>query len=116
MSYKPIIYAVDFDGTLCENAWPEIGEPNLPLLEFLAKEQGKGNKVILWTMREGDLLDNALEWLLLHHFFPDEVNDNLDIMKEAYGNNPRKVFANVYIDDHNAQCGVCAELPYKATH
>lgn len=110
-----IIYAVDFDGTLCENAWPGIGKPNYPLIEFLKAEQGKGNKVILWTMREGDFLENALEWLLdNHNFLPDEINDNLDVMKKQYGNNPRKVFANVYIDDHNAQCGVCTELPFKA--
>ena len=113
---NPIIYAVDFDGTLCENKWPEIGEPNLPLISFLKEEQKKGNKVILWTMREGSLLEKALIWLReRHNFFPDETNDNLLVMKLAYGNNPRKVFANVYIDDHNASYGLCAELPYRAT-
>lgn len=114
---SPTIYAVDFDGTLCENKWPEIGKPNLPLIRFLQEEQDRGNKVILWTMREGDLLDNALEWLMDEFLFcPDEINDNLPEMKRQYGNNPRKVFANVYIDDHNARYGVCAELPFKATH
>ena len=110
---KPIIYAVDFDGTLCENNWPEIGKPNLPLIEFLKEEQNKGNKVILWTMREGQLLREAQKWLFdRFDFRPDEANDNLPEMKRWYGNNPRKVFANVYIDDHNAKFGICAELPY----
>lgn len=109
-----LIYAVDFDGTLCENKFPGIGRPNTALIEFLKKQQSEGNIVILWTMRDGDLLDNALEWLMDKcDFTPDEVNDNIGFMKEFYGNNPRKVFANVYIDDHNAKFGVCADLPYK---
>ena len=99
-----MIYAVDFDGTLCENKFPEIGLPNLPLIEFLKAEQDKGNTIILYTMREDELLDDALDWLMSEHdFYPDEVNDNAKEMKEAFGNNPRKVFANVYIDDHNAK-------------
>ena len=114
---NPTIYAVDFDGTLCENAWPKIGKPNIPLIMFLKDEQRNGNKVILWTMREGILLKDALVWLMNDFLFrPDAVNDNLDLMKETYGNNPRKVFANVYIDDHNARYGICAELPFRATH
>lgn len=108
-----LIYAVDFDGTLCENKWPEIGAPNIPLLNFLKSEQEKGNQVILWTMREGKTLDEALDWLIdEQYFWPDAINDNLPVMKEAYKNNPRKVFANVYIDDHNARFGVCADLPF----
>jgi hypothetical protein len=110
---KRVIYAVDFDGTLCESNWPDIGKPNIPLIEFLKAEQKKGNKVILWTMREGDLLAAAEEWLYSKFdFMPDAVNDNLAMIKKYYGNNPRKVFANVYIDDHNARYGVCAELPF----
>ena len=111
---KPLIYAVDFDGTLCENRWPEIGIPNIPLIRFLKTEQEKGNKVILWTMREGKLLDKVEEWLFdSFDFLPDAVNDNVQEMKDLYGNNPRKVFANVYIDDHNARYGVCTDLPFK---
>ena len=106
------IIAVDFDGTLCENAWPGIGDPNIPLLDFLKAEQAQGSVIILWTMREGALLDEALRWLRNMDLVPDVVNDNAPVMKGVYGNNPRKVFANVYIDDHNAKYGVCADLPY----
>lgn len=114
MSDRPIIYAVDFDGTLCENKWPEIGTPNIKLIRFLKAQQEKGNKVILNTMREGDLLDAAENWLFdKFDFMPDAVNDNLPELKKAYGNNPRKIFANVYIDDHNARYGICTDLPFK---
>lgn len=110
-----IIYAVDFDGTLCENKWPEIGKPNIPLISFLKQEQEKGNLVILWTMREKSFLEAAVKWLIEEQgFTPDAINDNVLTMKYYYGNNPRKVFANVYIDDHNAKYGVCADLPFVA--
>lgn len=35
---KQNIIAVDFDGTLCENKWPEIGMPNEELIEYLKKK------------------------------------------------------------------------------
>ena len=60
MNYQ--IIAVDFDGTLCYSNWPELGEPNLPLIEYLKAWQKKGNKLILWTCRAGDALDNAVSW------------------------------------------------------
>ena len=96
------IYAVDFDGTLCENQWPEIGNPNRELIQFLKMAREIGHKVVLWTMREDDKLEAALEWCKARGLEFDAVNDNTEEMKQAYGNNPRKVFANVYIDDRNA--------------
>ncbi len=97
-----MIYAVDFDGTLCESKWPGIGRPNHELIEYLKNEQANGAKLILWTMREGDYLKEALDWCdgLGLHF--DAVNDNLEEQQKYYGNNPRKVYADWYIDDHNA--------------
>lgn len=44
---KQNIIAVDFDGTLCENKWPEIGMPNEELIEYLKKRQANGEKLIL---------------------------------------------------------------------
>lgn len=107
-----MIYAVDFDGTLCANAWPDIGEANLPLIRFLKAEQDAGHKVILYTMREGELLDEAVAWLVGFDLWPDEINDNLRETRAQWGNNPRKIYADVYIDDHNARFGVCADLPF----
>lgn len=99
---RSLIYAIDFDGTLCRNKWPDIGEPNTELIEYLIRKQKEGATLILWTMREGALLNRAVEWCAMHGLDFDAVNDNLDVLKEAYGNNPRKVFADIYIDDHNA--------------
>ena len=98
-----MIIAVDFDGTLCENAWPDIGKPNVALIDFLKQRRKQGDWLILWTMREGWALLNAIYWCDEHGLQFDAVNDNLNELKEQYHNNPRKVFANWYIDDHNAE-------------
>lgn len=97
-----MIYAIDFDGTIVENKFPEIGEIKPEAKEFILKLQERGDKWILYTMREGIYLGDALSFLVSHGLIPNTANDNLPKMKEFYGNNPRKVFANVYIDDHNA--------------
>lgn len=112
MSEKKTIYAVDFDGTLCKSAWPEIGEANDPLIRFLKeKQREEGALVILWTMREGELLDQAVEWCAERGLHFDAVNDNVEVLKEAFGNNPRKVYADVYLDDHNAPYWAAKYLP-----
>lgn len=98
-----MIYAVDFDGTLCESAWPGIGAENAALIAFLKREQESGAKLILWTMREGRYLEEAVAWCKDRGLTFDAVNDNVQALKDNYGNNPRKVFADKYIDDHNAR-------------
>lgn len=99
-----MIIAVDFDGTLCANAWPEIGAPNNALIDFLLeRKHAHGDKLILWTMREGADLLAALYWCADRGLTFDAVNDNDEDLKKRYNNNPRKVFANWYIDDHNAE-------------
>lgn len=57
--YIPI-YAVDFDGTLCESEWPGIGAPNRKLIEHLIKRQKDGAKIILWTCRVNGRLQEAM--------------------------------------------------------
>lgn len=64
MNLKSVkIIAVDFDGTLCENSWPEIGEPNEELIEYLRNRKKDGDKLILWTCRVEDMLQKAVEWV-----------------------------------------------------
>ena len=96
------IYAIDFDGTIVQNKFSDIGPAIPEAIEFIKELQERGDKWILYTMREGDHLMQAVDWLSFRGLHPDAVNDNLPELKEFFGNNPRKVFANVYIDDHNA--------------
>ena len=93
------IYAVDFDGTLCENAWPDIGKPNHSLISTLKKAREKGDKVILWTCRTADRLDDAIAWCKEQGLEFDAVNENLPEIIGQFGTESRKVFANIYIDD-----------------
>ena len=94
-----MIIAVDFDGTLCVESYPEIGAPNLKLIRMLRKKQELGDKLILWTCRAGDKLDEAVEWCRMQGLYFDAVNDNLPEMVEMWGNNSRKITADIYIDD-----------------
>lgn len=96
----PYTIAVDFDGTLCTNKWPEIGDPNKELIKYLILERSLGTKVILWTCRSGDHLTNAVEWCNQYGLYFDEVNENLPERIKTFGGNSRKVVADLYIDDH----------------
>lgn len=94
------IIAVDFDGTLCENKWPDIGEPNMPAIRALKRARVlHGAKVILWTCRTGKDLRAALDWCRAHGIEFDAVNENLPEMIAEFGENTRKIFANEYWDD-----------------
>lgn len=93
------IIAVDFDGTLCECRYPEIGEPNVALIDQLKQMQSGGTKLILWTCRTDEHLDAAVQWCVLHGLVFDAINENIPEMVEYWGNDGRKVFADIYIDD-----------------
>lgn len=96
------IYAVDFDRTLnLAETYPQLGEPNRELITFLKERQQAGDKIILWTCREGDLLKSAVKYCRNHGLEFDAVNDNLKENIEQFNNNCRKVFADYYIDDRN---------------
>ena len=96
---KSRIIAVDFDGTLCTNNWPDIGEPNKNLIDYLIKAREKGHKLILWTCRVDAKLDEAILWCNDHGLYFDFVNRNADDLIVAFGEDTRKIFADVYIDD-----------------
>lgn len=93
------IYAIDFDGTLCQDKWPDIGEPNMCLINKLIQVQKLGAKLILWTCRHGTYLQDAVDWCKERGLIFDAINDNLPEIVEKYGINVRKVYATYYIDD-----------------
>ena len=93
------IIAVDFDGCLCTNAWPGIGEANHDLISRLKFRRATGDKLILWTCREGKALDEAVEWCRARGLEFDAVNENLPELIERYGGDCRKISADEYWDD-----------------
>lgn len=92
------IIAVDFDGCLVENAFPDIGNPIEKTITALKAEQAAGAKVILWTCRHDEPLEAAISWCKAHGIRLDAVNANLPHLIEQFGET-RKVGATEYWDD-----------------
>jgi len=96
-----ITIAVDFDGTIVEDAYPQIGKPILFAFDTLKKLQERGHRLILWTYRYGKALDEAvafceergLVFYAVNKSFPEEEFD------QKYS---RKINADLFIDDRNA--------------
>lgn len=94
--------AVDFDGTLTvSSAWPKIGAPNWPVINRAIQEKQNGAALILWTCREGKLLDEAISACSSWGLTFDAVNDSTEEWKKFFGNSPRKVGADEYWDDRS---------------
>ena len=94
-----MVFGVDFDGTLSFGQWPSCGPANDGLIDFLIRRQISGDKLILWTCREGNDLEVAVEWCKQMGLVFDAVNDNLPEVIEKYGCNSRKISCDFYIDD-----------------
>lgn len=94
--------AIDFDGCLCTDAFPAIGEPNWPVIKRAQAEQRAGAGLILWTCREGQILQDAIATCKSWGLTFDAVNESLPDWIETYGNRPRKVGATEYWDDKAA--------------
>lgn len=99
MATLPYIIAVDFDGTLVEDKFPEIGTPRQWVWNEVFRAQGMGAKIILWTSRDNARLKDAVEFCTERGLHFDAINDNLDECKVMFNNDTRKVYANEYWDD-----------------
>lgn len=95
----PYIIAVDFDGTLVEDRFPEIGEVKQETLDAVRLAKDSGFKLILWTSRDGEQLKEAVAFCADKGLHFDAINENIDEVKILYNNDTRKVFANEYWDD-----------------
>ena len=89
-----MIIAIDFDGTIVEHKYPKIGKEIPFAIATLKHLQQDGHKLILWTVREGDLLDEAVEFFAVNSNYPDEDVD-------AGAIRSRKLKADMFIDDRN---------------
>lgn len=98
-----MIIAIDFDGVLCENKFPEIGKPNYEVISVVRQLMDQGHEVILWTSRADEKLVDAVDWCKDYGLKFAAVNDNAPSNLKKYGTNPRKIFADIYVDDHNLE-------------
>ena len=96
-----LILAVDFDGTIVEDAYPKIGKPMLFAFETLKKLQSEGHRLILWTYRYGDKLDEAVKFCEDNGIYFYAVNKSFP--EEEFNHDvSRKIHADLFIDDRNA--------------
>lgn len=95
-----LIIAVDFDGTIVEDAFPKVGKARIFAFETLKRLQKDGHRLILWTYRDGAKLDeavkfcqdNGITFYAVNKSFPEEQFDNTK---------SRKIYADLFIDDRN---------------
>ncbi len=92
--------AVDFDGTIVENRFPRIGKPMLFAFETLKAMQQKGLLLILWTVRSGKELEEAVEFCRQNGVEFYAVNANYP-EEQLDADVPRKIVADIFIDDRN---------------
>ncbi len=98
--FQNIKIAVDFDGTIVEHKYPEIGEEKLFVFETLKELQKQGCRLILWTIRTGRELDEAVEFCRQKGVEFYAVNKNYP--EEKFEEDvARKIEADIYIDDRN---------------
>ena len=94
--------AVDFDGTIVEHDYPKIGKPIPFALEVLRKlQQEENHKLILWTMREGQLLQEAVDYCEKNGVFFYACNKNYPEEEDSQKGSPRKIGVDCFIDDRN---------------
>lgn len=97
-----MVIAVDFDGTIVEHEYPKIGEEIPFATETLRMLINDHHKLILWSVREGKLLDEAVEWCrergvefyAINRDYPEETTQNNNHFS-------RKLKADLFIDDRN---------------
>ena len=92
--------AVDFDGPIVKHEYPKIGKELPFATETLKMLQKEGHLLILWTSREGELLDQAVEFCRERglEFYAVNCNQPEDAL---FPKHTTKVIADIYIDDHN---------------
>lgn len=97
-----MLIAIDFDGTIVEHRYPSIGRELPFAIDTLKKLQEEGHRLILWTVREGRLLDEAvefcrergLEFYAVNRDYPEEE-------RERNNHFSRKLKVDLWIDDRN---------------
>lgn len=98
-----MIIAVDFDGTIVEHKYPSIGKEKPFAVEALRQMADDGHRLILWTVRSGDRLQEALRWCEKKGLRFYAVNSNMPLESPfaANPNDSRKIKADIFIDDSN---------------
>ncbi len=95
-----MVIAIDFDGTIVEHRYPQIGAEIPFAIDTLKLIQSElKHTLILWTVREGELLDEAVQYCRERGLYFYAVNSNEPGARKS--SQPRKLLADMFIDDRN---------------
>ena len=95
-----MIIAIDFDGTCVTHEYPNVGK-DINAIPVLKNIVNKGHKIILYTMRHGKELQDAVEWFVNNNISLYGINENPT--QKAWTKSP-KIYAHIYIDDAALGC------------
>lgn len=98
---KSLTIGIDFDGTIVKHAYPEIGNPVPDAIETMQELMEAGHKIILYTMRSGERLAEAVEYLEESGIDLYAVNKN---PTQHHWTQSPKIFCHLYIDDAALGC------------
>ncbi len=93
--------AVDFDGTIVENRFPSIGEERTFAIDTLKRLRAENHRLILWTVRHGQYLEEALRWCEERGLTFDAVNQSYLLDDQLGDDVSHKANAELFIDDRN---------------
>lgn len=96
---KRLTIGVDFDGTIVEEGFPEIGAIKPDVVEFVTRAKKMGHLIIIWTSRSSKYLEDAVEFLNKNNIPYDYVNENPEDVYFIQGIQSRKLFCDFYLDD-----------------
>lgn len=105
-----MIIAIDFDGTCVTHDYPLVGKDigAVPVLQKLVKI---GHQLILWTMRSGTALEDAVDWFNKNNIplYGIQINPT----QEKWTSSP-KAYAQLYIDDAALGCPLVYNIEYSS--
>lgn len=99
MIANKLMLAIDFDGTIVDHQFPEIGELRPNAVEVINKLYNEGHEITIWTCREGEDLEKAKQFLIDNGIPFHRFNANRPDQICLFNNDCRKVYADIYIDD-----------------
>lgn len=109
---KRKIIAVDFDGTLYTDDYPDIGDPIWRTINYCKQEKENGAILILWTCRSGQDLVEAIRLCKQVELHFDYVNENAKECMFGFVKDSRKIYADEYIDDKAINVRDLPQEPY----
>lgn len=102
---KPVLYiALDFDGTIVDSDYPTIVRLKDNAKDVITRLHQEGHRILINTCRGGIEQEEAKQFLLANDVPFDTINENHPELIRKYGNDSRKLGADIYVDDKGLFC------------